>query len=182
MDTEAVEIPVCPDLNRLGAFWAGGLAGPEAAACEAHLADCADCRALVAALAEVADRYGDPDGGVPDVVPVAEFPSRRAGPRWAAAAAILVVAAAVAVAALRRDSEGVAAVLEARFSDGAGAQAVSHGAGGAIHAPRGGWLAFADGTEVRLAAGSAAMLVPPGGGERLRLRLARPSRCNAVAF
>ncbi|WP_224240486.1 protein kinase domain-containing protein [Hyalangium gracile] len=53
----------CPDENALASFASGALAGPSATGVEAHLDSCADCRALVAAVA--AEQSGPSMGSLP---------------------------------------------------------------------------------------------------------------------
>jgi eukaryotic-like serine/threonine-protein kinase len=53
----------CPDENALASFASGSLSGPSASGVEAHLDGCADCRAVVAAVA--AEGSSPSVGGIP---------------------------------------------------------------------------------------------------------------------
>ncbi|MCY1023757.1 protein kinase domain-containing protein [Pyxidicoccus sp. MSG2] len=58
-------LPSCPDENLLAAFATGSLPGAKVPGVEAHLDGCADCRALVAAVASESSHPGTSDSDVP---------------------------------------------------------------------------------------------------------------------
>lgn len=58
-------MPVCPDENLLAAFATGSLPGGKVPGVEAHLDGCADCRALVAAVAAESSHPGTSGGEAP---------------------------------------------------------------------------------------------------------------------
>lgn len=90
-----------PDLTALAAFVDGRLSEPERRACVTHLAQCAECRAIVATYA----RGAAPDSGAgAAAAPVAARPRFRGVPAWLPIAATVMLATTAAITWWRMDA------------------------------------------------------------------------------